>query len=585
MHYQDIIRDYASVSHLIENRINKRNAWFGGIGTAFKHIFGTLDEDDAVKYDEAIASFQDNEKRLVSLIKENILVTTSAMSRYNETLYKLKFNEDNLNSAIDNLSLNLKNISETIEDLELKSKLNMALNTLETITLSLSFQVEDLLNSILFSNQNTLHPAIVTPKELYREIVDNIKYLPANLELPVSLELGLVHKILSISKVASYFRNNKIIFVVKIPLVIATEYHLYHSIALPAPYNITELKSFTLIVPSSKYIGITKDKSKYCKMDTKNQCQTVSEQFFICDITDEYTTDANPCCESDLISKAISEIPKTCVTKFIYGSVDIWKTLINNKWLFIQSKPTKLTIECNTADIIDLNIVGTGILNLPFDCTAYCKGTKLIPKDKFVNFTIPLKTLNLDLRNDSCCNIDKFEKVASNVVPIHLQNINLDEINKNTNSMFNALLDNTDKVIKEPHIVTYGPHYSTITILLFVSLIIFIIYKVHSLCKSGSSRCIPQSYNIQLHELNSSPKTPKHLPKHPEAPLTKFESSPNLVASPSSSAVTADDPVMKINISTPNLPSSATNSAPVNDSSSKLCIPKDLPSSTTRRHL
>lgn len=498
--YHDIVRDYASISHLIDNR-QKRNSWFGGVGTILKHVFGTLDENDSIKYDEAISTVQNNEKGIVSLVKQNILVTTSAMLQYNNTLYKLKQNQDMLNDVIDNLSNHLKNITNIIGDIEIISNYNTALNILETTILSLSFQVEDILNAILFSNQNTLHPAIITPKELFKELADNVKYLKNDAELPVSLELSFINKILSISSVASYFRNNRIVFVLKVPLVQPTEYHMYHSIALPTPFNLTKLNSFVLLVPSSKYIGITKDKSNYCMFDSKTQCQNIDEQFYICDVNNVYNTETNPCCESDLISKAVNEVPKTCTTKFIYGNINTWKPLVNNKWIFIQSEPTKLTIECNITEISDVNIIGTGIFNIPNDCTAYCKGTKLITKNKFINLTIPLRTLELNLVNDSCCNINKFIGITSNVAPIHLQNIDLDEINTKTKSTFKSLLDNSDRVLEEPHIIRYGPHYSVITIIIMIAVFSFISFKLYTFCKSSSSRCtyiLPQQLRPEI---------------------------------------------------------------------------------------
>ncbi|VVC90597.1 unnamed protein product, partial [Leptidea sinapis] len=63
--YEDIKREYNSISHLISSR-NKRSAWFNAIGTAFRHIFGTLDEDDAIKYDQAIEYVQTDEKTLTN---------------------------------------------------------------------------------------------------------------------------------------------------------------------------------------------------------------------------------------------------------------------------------------------------------------------------------------------------------------------------------------------------------------------------------------------------------------------------------------------------------------------------------------
>lgn len=68
--------------------------WLGGISILSKIIFEIRNEDDAVKYDNAIRSTQNNEKRLGSLNKENILVTISTLFKTNETLHKIRMNEN-----------------------------------------------------------------------------------------------------------------------------------------------------------------------------------------------------------------------------------------------------------------------------------------------------------------------------------------------------------------------------------------------------------------------------------------------------------------------------------------------------------
>ncbi|KAF9406764.1 hypothetical protein HW555_012972 [Spodoptera exigua] len=52
--FKDLRRDYNSISHIVSNNPKRRSAWFSGIGVVFKHIFGTLDEDDAENYNKAI---------------------------------------------------------------------------------------------------------------------------------------------------------------------------------------------------------------------------------------------------------------------------------------------------------------------------------------------------------------------------------------------------------------------------------------------------------------------------------------------------------------------------------------------------
>ncbi|CAF4944161.1 unnamed protein product [Pieris macdunnoughi] len=61
--YNDLVNEFSSISHLTDSNRRKRSPWLGGIGSLAKIVFGTLDEDDAIKYDNAIRNSENNEKR------------------------------------------------------------------------------------------------------------------------------------------------------------------------------------------------------------------------------------------------------------------------------------------------------------------------------------------------------------------------------------------------------------------------------------------------------------------------------------------------------------------------------------------
>lgn len=71
----------------------------------------------------------------------------------------------------------------------------------------------------MFCSQNILHPAVLAPEQLYKEIIDNYRYLLVDLKLPISLALGNVHSLMNISRVTCYSLENKIVFVLRISLV------------------------------------------------------------------------------------------------------------------------------------------------------------------------------------------------------------------------------------------------------------------------------------------------------------------------------------------------------------------------------
>lgn len=494
---QDAKREFASISYLIDNR-NKRSAWIGGVGTIFKHIFGSLDENDGIKYDEAIKSLQNNEKQLASLMKENILITTSTLEYYNNTLHRIKDNEVNLSLAIDKLSMTVNNITRLTDGLQLLAEINQILHVLDASILTISFQLEDLVNAILFSSQNVLHPAIITPKQLYEELVNNYRHLPSDIELPVSLDINSMHVIFKISRLACYFISNKIIFVLQVPLVNIKEYVLFHNVALPTPYSSIDPSSFSLILPNNKYIAMTKDKSHYCVFDSLEICKPVTPGKFICDIKNVYSTDAKITCESELLAKVISVKPVQCETRTIVGKLDIWKPLTNNKWIYIQSEPNKISIDCLNSKLYETNILGTGILNVPKDCTVYCKTSTLIPKRDIVNITSPINHYpEFNLINDTCCNLSKLDNKIKSVPPVYLHDVDLDEFNSKDKTKINSILRDLENIEQQPpHIVKYGTHFSVLLLIISVFVFVFLLYVTYKkFCKSGSNRFFLFNFN------------------------------------------------------------------------------------------
>lgn len=493
--YNDILQQSDSISHLVDSR-SKRGAWIGGLGTVIKTIFGNLDENDGIKFNEAITSVQNNEDKLASFMKENILITKSVISNYNKTLFNIQMNEATLTEAIDKLSKNLKNLTLISNELQLQSEFNFIFNSLETSILTLSFQLEDLITAITLSSQNILHPAAITPARLHHELADNYRHLPNNVELPVTLDINNIHIISRLSKLLCYYSNNKIVFVLQIPLVSTKQFILYHSIGLPVPYNVSKPNSFSVIIPGTKYIAMTKDKSHYCNLNDLGVCDLVVPANYICDVTNVYTSDVKPSCESELLTKVISGIPEQCEIKFIFGHLDIWNYLSNNKWIFVQSETSKLSIDCVNLNLFETNILGVGIVTIPSYCKGYCKTTTLVPKYyDMLNITSPLTMFEFNLINDTCCNLDKFKNVVSNVFPSRLQNIDLDNMNSE-NDRLSKILINIDKLAEEPHIIRYGTHYSIITICVILIIISYFIYKIYSFYISRRPGSRPRKFNI-----------------------------------------------------------------------------------------
>lgn len=470
---EGILRDYDSISHLIPER-NKRSAWFPGFGTLFKHLIGTMDENDSFRYNAAIQHLESNDKKLSSLIKDNILMTNTALRNYNDTLKLISINEARMGNAIENLSTVLNNITNLPKELYVESKMNEIYNELSSSLLTLSFKLDDIVNAIMFTKSHSIHPSILTPKQLYDELTHSIKDLNKDNELPISLSLDNIHSLSDVSQLSCYFINNKIVFVIKIPLVYKSEYLVYKSIPVPIPHDVEHPNSYAMIIPRCNHIAVSRDKLTYVCLTDLSTCSEITNSIYICNNVDTYSVQDAPICETELLCKIVNTLPQQCDTRIIHGHIDTWQELVGNKWLFVKSVPTKLTLECDS-QVSEYKLLGTGIFNLKPDCKAYCRNKEFTPKFSYSILTTPVIS-DFNLIDNSCCDKYKFKLTEPKLEPLKLYDLNLDKLTTVSNAQ---VLSDIDKIITEPDpLIEYRSHYPILLYCLVIISLIFMFYKI-----------------------------------------------------------------------------------------------------------
>lgn len=72
----------------------------------------------------------------------------------------------------------------------------------------------------------------MTPNQLYNDIVNNLKLIPKYRDFPVSLDISNIHTFINIADLTCYYLNNKIMFIIKLPLVDLLQFNVYKNIPL-----------------------------------------------------------------------------------------------------------------------------------------------------------------------------------------------------------------------------------------------------------------------------------------------------------------------------------------------------------------
>lgn len=428
-------------------------------------------------------------------MKENIHIVKSTISSFNSTISKLNQNEIKLNSQINKLNEVLSQVTDNNNNLVYLGKLNNFVNIIEGSLLTTSNFLDSIINSILFAKVNILHPSVLSPMNLFKELSKRSNSLNKRLDFPVPLSIENIHTLVDVSNLISYFYNNRIVFVIQIPLVSLNKFDVYKTIPLPTPHDRINPSTFALITPTKPYIALTADKLYYTFLDDIRHCPKISNDNSICPLESIYSTLANPSCETKLLTEVTLTLPSECNSKLIYGLIDIWQKLENNKWIFVQSKTNKLTIKCNE-QLKDYSISGTGILTLDEQCIGYSKTIQLTPSTSVSTQINNQFKIDFSITEDDCCDKEIVNKTVSLLSPVSLTNIDLDSLKYSYRKLDN-LEQNINKAHEQTHFVKYGNYYSTATILTLTMIFLYLAYKLYSCLKGrkNSSSCCIQIFN------------------------------------------------------------------------------------------
>jgi hypothetical protein len=510
---------FESILHLIgKNRVKR--GWFDGIGTVFKTIFGTLDENDANYYNDAINKVAGDEKQLISLLKDQTQVVTSTILTFNETVRRFQLNELVMNDNLKKLEVFAKDMKHETVATEYFVKLLSQITLLQEDVRNLENQVDNIIQSILFSKNNVIHPSLISPMKLFQELSKHVGQLTQGRELPIPLTIDNIHSIMDISSLTAYFYKTKIIYIISVPLTSTQDFTIFKVTPLPIPHNPKNPDIFSLIQNEYKYIGITRTKMQYIKFNDLDKCKSLTKKHFICKIRDIFTTLDNGICETKILTETISKIPSDCSTKTIFGKLSIWHEISHSRWIFVQSEKTKVTIDCPSRQLEELDILGTGLLKLEANCKAYTKTLQFIASnDVLTNVTVTKSEFNI-VNEDCCIRNENFNATIPNLTPLTITNANLDELRVATHKL-NIFQDELKKMKEKPTLVKHS-NYFTITIYILIGLVmLYFMKKLYSKYINETpygKNCI-QIFN-QCH--NTRRNTPRSREDYPAISLTNI---------------------------------------------------------------
>lgn len=445
---------------------------FNGIGTVWKSITGNLDSSDGEYFNDCINKVVQDEHQIENLMKNQITVTTSVIKNFNNTIQKLQVDEETFNHDIKTIRSTLLEISNDLSYYELQIKL---LNLCESLMESYVFvkdYLNDIHNSISFARLKIIHNTIINPTDLLNSLKEISQSLKRN-NLPLATFPSNVAQYLEIIELKAYQLNNKVVFVLSIPLTEPETYTLYRLYPIPLLDNRTGLHH---ILPTTiKFIAKDDDSMSYLPLRDLKNCQPLTNNVMICSDLLPYPIDNNAICEAQLL-KPLKTFPSTCSISTIIAEEYNVQEVNPNIWLVSISEALPVTIKCEGQEAITNTISTTSLIHLQYQCNAYIGSTRIHTKQQPEELVknVTYRSHPVQIPFECCQNFPPKTKIP-NLKPLKLNKLDVEDLNI-AHHKLNQYSDQLDKIINEPFVTKNLSWFTILTMLIVIIIIIFYIF-------------------------------------------------------------------------------------------------------------
>lgn len=510
-----IYKQEDTLKTLINHRREKR-ALLNVVGTLFKSVFGTLDENDAEYYNEAINKVKENENNLINLLKQQVQVVKTTITNFNNTITSLNNNKIIFNENFSKLSKYIGEINQKYFLLDLSQTLEEQFSLLNLMLTELQNEYSAIINSILFSRSNVLHPFVITPYQLLNELKSTISYIPSSASYALPLEIKNAYKLYELVELSVYFNDNRIIYVISNPLINNKQFFLYKL----APLPIINESNMLFILPSINFIALSEDKNEYTILKNRDNCKTLQE-ILICPLGEPfYNTHTRPICETQLLF-VNTHIPNECDTRILNNKAEIWHKLeTGNNWLYVLPKPTDVTVSCLTFPLTNMILNDTGILSIRSNCKLFTSATTLLSESSNLESTYKVIIPNFEIKLEDCCEEDKKDKTHNlTLSPMNAINLDKDSLNIASHKLnqINKLADNLAKTNSDTISNIISSSYFVYFICTIGKVILlFVLYRLYKkclrpLCNRSNDKCRRITNVLTLNICKNSEKTDVNL--------------------------------------------------------------------------
>lgn len=370
--------------------------------------------------------------------------------------------------------------------------------TLLEIYTMIESQLDEVLNSITFARLKIIHPSVIGPRDLMSQLSKISQSLQKN-NLPLVPTSQNIGKYFDIIELQAYQTYERLVFVLKIPIVEPESYNLFHMYSIPVIDKRTKL--FHILLTSQKYLAVSDDTQTYTSLNNLNNCKVLDSQYKLCPNLITYTADNTAICEVKLLRNP-DKLPDNCQVSVIYSDDYNVQRINENMWLIAATQRLPVTISCPNMTTQSHLIEQNYILTLTSTCTSYIGTTRVQASNKFSEITRTFETPNIPF---NCCDHLPEHAELPKLQPLKISKLNLDELNIAEHKL-NQYNKELDDLINEPFIVKHTSWFTYAIIVVICSLVI--LYFIRK-CKKI------RSVKVGIINGNDNPPRPPDQPAKP----------------------------------------------------------------------
>lgn len=230
-------RQISNLKLLLPTSREKRGL-INGLGTVFKFLFGTLDDDDYQSLNSRLDSLEDKGDSVIHVESDRLSYMkrlTSEVESHSKAIQLLVNTLKTTTQELININFTIWTEIEQLKRLiQYQSKISSLLREIEITLNVVNTQLIQLQEALDITSNGYLSSLLITPAKLNNILKEVVRELPVGLSLVVDTDIDKVYNYYRIARVHAISTKNVIRLIVEIPLQSAkSQFELFSVKLLP----------------------------------------------------------------------------------------------------------------------------------------------------------------------------------------------------------------------------------------------------------------------------------------------------------------------------------------------------------------